>query len=364
MTKRFIYTLRHPRLSLAAGALLTWIMLVTLHSCTRTVAGSAQDSTYYGRLSFVIKDNATFSNYYSALQQTGYLDTLSAPGPYTVLLPNNDAYKAGYASSPSGGDLSTFIWSIGLPLLSPYVSYDILRGKFALRSLPLGDNQELPSIMGGKVYVSRYLSGTDTVTTVNGLQVISLDNPASNGLISVISGSIPNPEIYPTVLQVLQTDTSFSIFAAALHRTHLDTLLNGKGSFTVLAPHNSAFQPVDSILVADPVKLANLISYHILPGRYFLNDFLRRQTTDTLQLATMNGTALKFFARQGGITFFPIGPAAPAFYGNGNLQNGSYYPTTIFYGGFCGPISCYKFNASDLPASNGVVHMLNNILIP
>jgi uncharacterized surface protein with fasciclin (FAS1) repeats len=218
--------------------------------------------------------------------------------------------------------------------------------------------------MGGNVYISRYLSGTDTVTTVNGLQVISSDNPASNGLISVISGSIPNPQIYPTVLQVLQSDTGFSIFAAALQRTHLDTLLNGNGPFTVLAPRNSAFQPVDSILVADPVWLGKLIRYHILPGRYFLNDFLRRQTTDTLQLATMNGTALKFFAQQGGVTLFPIGPAAPAFYGNGNLQNGYNYPTGIFYALFCGPISCYNFNASDLPASNGVVHMISNVLIP
>jgi uncharacterized surface protein with fasciclin (FAS1) repeats len=363
MTKRFVHLLYQPRLPLATGALTAWIVLLTLHSCTRTVAGSGQDSTYFGRLSFVIENNATFSQYYLALQQTGYGDTLSTPGPYTVMLPNDDAYKGYLAFSSVGGNLSSFDWSIGKPL-APYVAYDIVRGKIPLRQLPLGDNQPLVSIMGGTLYVSRYLSGTDTMTTVNGLQVISPDNSGSNGLLNVISGCVPNPQIYPTVLQVLQSDTNFAAFVTALQRTHLDTLLNGNGPFTVLAPQNSALPPVDSILVADPVKLSQLVKYHILPGRYFKNDFQRRQTTDTLKLATTNGETLGYFATGNGSSF-PSGQPAPAFYANGNVQNGIPYAVGIAGILFCGPIGqCYIVNPSDLPAGNGVVHMISSVLNP
>lgn len=388
MTRHFISIVRKARLSLAVSGLVAWTAMVTVYSCTKTggtVIG--RDSTYFGRLPFVIKDNSTFSNYYSALQMTGWLDTLSTEGPFTVLLPNNDTYLAGYNSTtPAKGDLNSFISSIGKYPLSSYVSYDILRGKWPLRSLPLGDNQELPTVVGSKVYITRYLSGTDTVTTVNGQKVISFDNPASNGSIDVISSVIPNPKIYPSVLQIIQSDTNFAFFAAALQRTHLDTLLlNGKGPYTVLVPTNTAFSwqlanaatsygvhpginvfSVDSILVADPVRLAALVKYHILTGRYFLNDFNRLQTTDSLSLATLNGETVKYFAQTGGYAYFPIGTVAPQFYGNGNLQaTYSYYQSAgIVYASFCGTVSCYAVNSSDRPADNGVVHMIGNVLLP
>ena len=388
MTRHFISIIRKSRLSLAASALAVWVVMVAAYSCTKTGGtGMAQDSTYFGRLPFVIKDNSTFSTYYSALQMTGWLDTLSTAGPYTIILPNNDTYLAGYNSiSPAKGDLSSFILSINKSSLSSYVSYDLLRGKWALRSLPLGDNQELPTVTGSKLYVSRYLSGGDTVTTVNGQKVISFDNPASNGSINVISSAIPNPMIYPSVLQIIQSDTNFAFFAAALQRTHLDTLLlNGKGPYTVLVPSNSSFSwtlfngsqgyglnpgmnlfSVDSILKADPVRLSSLVKYHILTGRYFINDFNRLQTTDSLSLTTLNGETVKYFAQTGGYSYFPIGTVQPEFYGNGNLSaTDSYYQSAgVGYPSFCGTVSCYLVNSTDRPAGNGVVHMLSNVLLP
>ena len=361
--------------------LLAFVIVQGGSSCTKTTAATAgQDSTYFGRLSFVIKDNATFSNYYSALQMTGLLDTLSAAGPYTLLLADNNSYTGGYQISygiPTG-DLTSFIQSVGRPALSSYVAYAIVRGKWNLKALPLGDNQELPSIMGGTVYITRYLSGTDTVTTVNGLKIISYDNPATNGSVNVLTGCLPNPQVYSTVMQKIQTDSNFAFFAAALKRTHLDTVLSGKGPFTVLAPSNSAFrafsynglqlpinaQSIDSILVADTAKLAQIVRYHILSGRYFLNDFRRRQTTDTLSLTMLNGEVLRYFT-QPGTGLFPIIPGTPGFFGTGNLQSGGFWQLTgLFYPSMYDNTHGYDVNSGDLPAANGVVHMLNSVLIP
>src|ERR1700748_1609719 len=111
MTQRFLHLFRRGRLSLAFSSLVAWTCLVTLHSCTKTTAGAAQDSTYFGRLAFVIQNNSTFSNYYSALQMTGLVDTLSSNAHYTVLLPNNDAFGGGclaFATAATGpGDLNS-----------------------------------------------------------------------------------------------------------------------------------------------------------------------------------------------------------------------------------------------------------------
>lgn len=371
------------RTGLFRGRLALGIFIIALGgaSCSKTnTSHTGQDSTYFGRLSFVIKDNATFSNYYSALQMTGLLDTLSAAGPYTLLLADNNSYTGGYLISygiPTG-DLTSFIQSVGRPALSSYIAYAIVRGKWNLKALPLGDNQELPSIMGGIVYISRYLSGTDTVTTVNGLKIISYDNPATNGSVNVLTGCLPNPQVYSTVMQKIQTDSNFAFFAAALKRTHLDTLLSGKGPFTVLAPGNSAFrsfsynglqlginaQSIDSILVADTAKLAQIVRYHILPGRYFLNDFRRRQTTDTLSLTMLNGEVLRYFT-QPGTDLFPRIPGTPGFFGTGNLQSAGFWQLTgLFYPSIYDNIHGYDVNSGDLPAANGVVHMLNSVLIP
>ena len=137
MTQRFLYLFRQARLSLALSGLVAWTVLVTLHSCTKTTAGATQDSTYFGRLSFVIQNNSTFSYYYSALQITGLVDTLSSTGRYTVLLPNNDAFGGGYlAFAPAGqGDLNSFTLSVGKSALPAYIYYSILRGDHDLSTL-------------------------------------------------------------------------------------------------------------------------------------------------------------------------------------------------------------------------------------
>lgn len=349
-------------------------------SCTKTTAlNSTPDSTYLGRLPFVIKANASFGFYDSTLKLTGWQDSLAGSGPYTILLPNNDAYNAGYLMLPpccgTPDYLNGFITAVGQPALSSYVTYDILKGKIYFRALPLGENQEMSSITGAKIYVTRYLSGADTVTTVNGQQVISIDNRATNGLIQVLTG-IPNPAIYPDVLQQIRSDTSLAYFAAALQRTHLDTLLSGEGPFTVLAPTNNAFRvtailgvnlgvniaSLDSIIAADPAILTNIIRYHILPGRYFLNDFVRQFTTDTLSLTMLNGEVMQFAttANQGG--YFPISPVSPGFFGKGNFsyQAAAIISYTPFYTGGAG----YQANDGDRPTRNGVVDPITNVLIP
>jgi uncharacterized surface protein with fasciclin (FAS1) repeats len=369
---------------------LLWILCIgavgaSFSSCKKTMAVSSAvpDSVYYGRLQFVIQDNATFSYFTLGYQTGGWLDTLGQPGPYTVVLPDNDAFSAGYQdASYSTQNFSSFFGSISYANsnLIPYLGNSILKGRISFRSLPLGDNQPLPNLFGTNVYVTRYLSGSDTMTTVDGQPVISLDNPATNGLIQVLSG-IPIPAIYPTVMQRIQSDSNMALFAFALQRVHLDSLLEGKDPYTVFAPVNvqlgyASYPPynigmnlssLDSIAAADTARLRAFLSYYILPGRYFLNDFRRQMTTDTLNLTMLNGEVMKFtnYPAPG---IFPIANLAPGFTGLGNLRN----PQLSIYQQVCpiyAPVataqgSNYISNYRDWPVGNGVVHTINGALIP
>ena len=272
--------------------------------------------------------------------------------------------------------------------LSNAVGYDIIKGLISLRSLPLGENQTLTSITGRTHYVTRYISAPgDTVTAVDGQIVISTDNPATNGLIQVVAGAVPYPDLFPTVLQQIQSDTALTYFAAALQVTHLDTLLEGSNPYTVLAPVNETFEGIsywapngipglhlyslDSVLAADPVKLRQFIEYYILPGRYYLNDFMRqlKSATDTLPLTMLSGEVVKFTMNPypyGTLPFMAEAPGAgtlqPVFYGNGNVPTGANpanaYAESIF------TTQSYFENSVDLTAQNGVLHTIQGLLIP
>ena len=358
-------------------------------SCTKKLVNDpVADSLYLGSLPFVINDNSSFSNFYGALQETGWVDTLYGTGPYTVLVSNDDAYlDYGYFSP---GDLSYHVGGEARDgvTLSGSVGYDVLKGAVSFRKLPLGMNQALTSLTGHTMFVTRYLDASgDTITTVDGQPVISLDNPATNGLIQVVTQAVPYPDQFPTILQQIQNDSLLTFFAAALQRTHLDTLLKGNGTYTVLAPINRAvqsltqylspaqlgFNPVslDSILAADPDSLAAFVKNYILPGRFYLNDFMRRlqSVTDTVPLTMMSGLAVKFTMTSTEYQAFRflrnapgMGTLLPAFYSPGSLRlNASPAvptPETVE----SGATFCFQ-DCSDLTAGNGVVQTISAILI-
>lgn len=359
-------------------------------SCTKKyINDPVADSLYLGSLPFVINNNASFNNFYAALQTTGWLDTLYGTGPYTVLLPNDDAYlDYGYGTL---GNLNAYIGGQvrdGLTL-SGSVGYDLLKGLVSFRSLPLGANQELTSLTGRTHYVTRYLdAGGDTLTRVDGQPVISLDNPATNGLIQVVTQAVPYPDQFPTVLRQIQNDTALTYFAAALQRAHLDTLLSGTGPYTVFAPTNSAFQrpyqfapgvdlgfnstSLDSILAADPGTLANFLKYYILPGRFYLNDFMRQlqAITDTIPMTMLNGEVVKFVMTPTEYQPFlflsnapGMGTLEPVFCGAGNLRIGA-APAAIDIEAPASALVSYFKNTGDLTAGNGVVQTVYGFLIP
>jgi len=316
--------------------------------------GSQEDPA---SIKYVLNDNFNFSVVTTALQLTGLRDTLAKKGPYTFLAPDNPAFNLINITDPASGNSFFYINST----LPDMMHYFILPGRNSFKSLPIGQNNKaFATLTGGNVYVSTYLDGTDTIITVNGQKLRAADNTASNGFIQVLP-QLLNPELYPTVSGRIHNDTTLTFFAAAMQRANLDlSLLGGSEAYTVLAPSNNAFRqsgslglPVDmtsmdAILHCDPAQLAALLQYHILKGRFFQGDLYRAALADPSGITMLNGENVIIGGNAAGFH-------AITFQGKGNLQ-----PSNIYLP----PVYNVYINNADFPCGNGVIHIINQILVP
>lgn len=124
---------------------------------------------------------------------------------------------------------------------------------------------------------------------------------------------------------------NFTVLATALQLTGLDAVLSdGSAEFTVFAPNDQAFERLGSdtiaALVADPATLQQILLTHVLP--------LRADSTAALSLV--------------GSTIESAGGADLAL----SVNDGSLYVNTS------------KVIATDINASNGVVHVLDRVILP
>ena len=122
---------------------------------------------------------------------------------------------------------------------------------------------------------------------------------------------------------------SAKTLAAAVTAADLVTTLEGTGPFTVFAPTDAAFAAiqtdVDSLLKPEnKAKLANILTYHVVSGKH-----MDAELEDGTELTTVQGEKLKVSV-------------------NGdNVMIGGANVTT-----------------ADVDASNGVVHLIDKVLMP
>ena len=117
--------------------------------------------------------------------------------------------------------------------------------------------------------------------------------------------------------------------AAAVTAADLVETLEGAGPFTVFAPTDAAFaaiqSDVDSLLKPEnKAKLASILTYHVVSGAHLAADL-----KDGAELTTVQGEKLKVTVNGGKVTI-----------GGANVT------------------------AADVAASNGVVHLIDKVLLP
>jgi uncharacterized surface protein with fasciclin (FAS1) repeats len=356
-----------------------------LPACTKDTSPQTKALTKqdYGRLPFVVEDNYTFSEYYQALAATGYADTLAEnAGPYTILVPNNDALQA--SNFIFNGN--NYLLQAYDPATKDYVRYLIIPQKVSLAALPLGENQQFTTLEGTPVYISKYAEnhGVDTVITVNGVKVITngIDLRATNGLMDVLTG-VPEPQIYSSLWERMLKDGSLTFFTAAIQRAGLQSLFEAQQGqpLTVLAPSSYAFTQmyvapggldlttIDKIEQADPVSLKNLILYHVMKGTKFTNDFVRADTLtygDSVRLTMYNGEIMNYTGQQ----FYSIGQVP----GLQWIIDPVSRQWVQVHTGPLGPVSAGYFSEyqgnmprvayTDRPTANGILQEISSVMAP
>ncbi len=251
-------------------------LATALPSCRKAgqIIQLPEDTGYASRIAFLLLYNpAEFQGYYANLVQLGLQDTLAGDGPFTVFAYNSQAYA----------DTS-------------YASHSIIRGRYPLNAIPPGQTEVIDGPNGFKWIITANVGGGQVQYTVNGAPVLLTDQPASNGLIEVLTGVFPSV-YYPSCLTAILSNENYIDFAYALHRTHLDSLLaDTSQAYTVFAP--TTMGGLAAVRDANLDSLTNIVKYLIVPGRIY-NSVLEWQysltggmVNDTLSLQALNSEYL------------------------------------------------------------------------
>jgi len=137
----------------------------------------------------------------------------------------------------------------------------------------------------------------------------------------------PAPEAKPDIVDTAVAAGSFSTLVTAVKAAELVDTLKGEGPFTVFAPTDEAFAKVPpetlKALLEDKEKLTAVLTYHVVPGKVMAADVGGLKEAKTVQ-----GGALSIDTSDG----VKIGGA-----------------TVV---------------KTDIEASNGVIHVIDTVLIP
>ncbi|MEL7269292.1 MAG: fasciclin domain-containing protein [Bacteroidota bacterium] len=273
-------------------------------------------------------------------------NTLATGDPLTVFAPSNDAFNTLLAQLDGFDSLDDFDEAAEKEILTKILQYHVVADTKAFSS-DLSDGQSLPTVQSENLTVT--IDGAVFINdkTDESAEVVGADNEASNGIVHIIDKVLLPQEVLdilfpkPTIVELVVETEELSQLEEAVIKAGLVDDLNGEGPFTVFAPTNAAIDELfdllgDSFNSFDDFDnfieiqiLEDILKYHVVPGNIAAAD-LSAGTVNTL----LEGETLEIISS--GETFV-IGDASEV---DANIEN------------------------ADNIASNGVVHIIDKILIP
>ncbi|XP_006017281.1 transforming growth factor-beta-induced protein ig-h3 [Alligator sinensis] len=242
---------------------------------------------------------------------------IEAPGSFTIFAPSNLAW----ASLPAE-TLDSLVSNVNIELLNA-LRYHMVNRRVLTDDLKHGTS--LSSMYQNlSLQVHHYPNG---IVTVNCARLLKADHQATNGVVHLIDKVIATTT--NNILQVVEIEESLETLRAAVAASGLNNLLESEGQFTLLAPTNEAFEkiPQETLnrILGDPEALRDLLNHHILKSAMCAEAIIAG-----LAMETLEGTTLE------------VGCSGEELTLNGR------------------PIIANK----DVVATNGVVHFVNELLIP
>lgn len=280
----------------------------------------------------VVVKNDNFSTLESAVIKANLQTTLSGTGPFTVFAPDNAAFAA-------SGITATTLNSLTPAQVQSLLLYHTIGAKILAADVPAGPNAKVITASGDSVYVTKNANGV----FINGIKVNTADVAADNGVVHVI-GRVLNPPV-GNIVETASASGLDSLVKAVLRATNgpggdptlANTLSTAK--LTVFAPTNGAFtQLLGALTLTDinqipmPTLLA-VLRYHVVGNRAFSSDL----ANGSLAMLAGGNTTVNLTNGVGG---------GPTLLGNGNSGNRS------------------NITATNIVCRNGVVHLIDRVLLP
>ena len=290
-----------------------------------------------GTIVDIAAGNEDFSTLVAALSEAGLVETVNAPGPFTVFAPTNAAFDAALESL---GITVEDLFS-DTELLTAILTYHVIDGQVLAEDVVTLESAT--TVQGEDIAIAVVDGGVVLNDSVN---VVATDIVGSNGVIHVIDAVLLPPSVVEmlassmeeveaptmTIAEIAAADGRFSTLLAAVTAAGLDTVLADPeaGPLTVFAPVDDAFAalPAGTVeaLLADPSgALTNVLTYHVVEGA------VPAETVVTLESATtLQGSDVTIEVVDGGV-----------------VLNGS-----------------VNVIITDIMATNGIIHVIDAVLLP
>jgi uncharacterized surface protein with fasciclin (FAS1) repeats len=143
------------------------------------------------------------------------------------------------------------------------------------------------------------------------------------------ASAAPSAAAAGDIVQVATGAGSFNTLLKAATAAGLVDTLKGAGPFTVFAPTDAAFAALPKgtleALLKDPAKLKDILLYHVVSGKVMADQVVKLTSATTVE-----GKPIKITVKDGTV----------------------YLNDTV------------KVVTTDIPAANGVIHVIDSVLLP
>jgi len=298
---------------------------------------SSDSSNSPGTIAEIASQNPNLSTLVSALNKTGLTTTFNSAGDYTVFAPTNDKFQA-FLSANGFANLD----AVPVALLTEVLKNHVLTGSFYSSELSTGYVKTLAKGLASSTNtLSMFIEVGTTVklnggAANNGASVVTADIEASNGVIHIVDHVIG----LPTVVNHAIANPNFTSLVGALTsegQPDFVGILSGAGPFTVFAPNNEAFTALNTELAPGGIAgvatadITKVLQYHVVsPANVLSSSLTEGQVVTPILSPSQTFTVL--------------------LNGGARLKDANNRECNIV--------------ATDVQASNGVIHVLSKVLLP
>ncbi len=258
-----------------------------------------------------------FKTLAAALGAADLVNTLKGKGPFTVFAPSDEAFD----KLPSG-TIETLLRPENKGKLSSILTYHVVPGSVMAKQVM--SMKGAVSVNGQRIDINT----KEGKVMVDGATVINTDIQCDNGVIHVIDSVLLPAD--KTIPETANGAGTFKTLLAAATAAGLAETLGSKGPFTVFAPTDEAFAKlpagtIETLLKPEnKQKLVDILKYHVVSGRVYSEGAIQSKSAKTLEGSAVAVTV------------------------NGNVAM----------------INQSKLIMTDLDASNGVIHVIDSVLMP